>query len=145
MIYEQIKEDIKVAMKAQKTITLQTLRTIDSNVQKTAIDTKQPISDAMVADVLQKGIKQRQDSIEMFLKGNRNDLVSVEEVELILYRQYLPKQLSEEEITAIIQKAASEVVGQMNIGALMKMVVPLTKGKADGKLVNKLVQEFVNH
>jgi uncharacterized protein YqeY len=126
-------------MKEKKSFVTQTLRTLDSEIQKKVLDSKQSISDELVINVLQKGIKKIQDSFEAFIKGNRKDLAQQEESEMHLYKHYLPKQMEEEEIKAIVQKIISNTPTP-NIGLIMKQVAPLTKGKADGKLVNQIVQ-----
>src|SRR3972149_6480580 len=88
-------------------------------------------------------LNHRQDSVEQFRKGGREDLVEKESKEIEFLRAYLPPQLSEEEVRDIIKKAAAETdaAGQKDMGKLMKVVMPQVKGKADGKLVNDIVKE----
>lgn len=148
MIYESIKSDIVRAMKEKAMFVLQTLRSLDSEIQKKALDMKvSGYTDELVFGVLQKGIKQRQDSIEQFEKGNRADLVQQEQIQLDIYKRYLPKMMSEDEVKDVIRKeitGASENGGNVSLGLIMKRVSPIVKGKADGKLVSTLVQRFIN-
>jgi uncharacterized protein YqeY len=88
-------------------------------------------------------VKQRQDSIDQFKKGNRQDLVEKEEAELKVIKGFMPEQMSGEEIEAEISKAISEIgaTGIKDMGKVMKALMPKTTGKADGKLVSELVKK----
>ena len=110
---------------------------------KTLEETKpSQLDDVAVADVLQKQAKMRRDSIEAFRKGGRDELVAKEEKELAILGDYLPKQLSETEIRAIVARVVSETgaTGPRDMGKVMPKVLAETKDKADGKLVAGIVQ-----
>jgi len=100
------------------------------------------VDDAGVADVIQKQAKMRRDSIEAFRKGGREELASKEEKELAILGDYMPKQLGEAEIRAIVQRVVTETgaTGPRDMGKVMPKVLAETKDKADGKAVAALVQ-----
>ena len=99
-----------------------------------------------IQDIISKQLKERRNSIEDFKKGDRQDLVDQtnEEIEILL--NYLPKQLSEEELKEIVKEAIEEVNAKSmkDIGTIMKTVMPKIKGRADGNLVNKIIKEILN-
>ncbi|HEY4708076.1 MAG TPA: GatB/YqeY domain-containing protein [Thermodesulfobacteriota bacterium] len=142
---EQVTKDMATALKAGEKDKLSTLRMLLSAVKYKEVDAKHQLSDEEVIAVISTLLKQRQDSVEQFRKGGREDLVEKESKEIEFLRAYLPPQLSEEEVRDIIKKAAAETgaAGQKDMGKLMKVVMPQVKGKADGKLVNDIVKEVL--
>lgn len=142
MLLNDILEDIKVAMKAKDKLQVVALRTLHSDIKNVGINTGKDITDEIVIDVISKTLKQKNDSVEQFLKGNRQDLVDAEEAKAVFYQKYLPKQLSEDEILQLINQAISEsgATCPKDMGKVMKIVTPQTKGKADGKTISQLVQ-----
>ena len=142
---EQITKDMATALKAGEKDKLSTVRMLLSAVKYKEVDAKRQLSDEEVIAVISTLLKQRQDSVEQFKLGGREDLVEKESKEIEFLRVYLPPQLSEAEVRDIIKKAAAETgaAGQKDMGKLMKVVMPLVKGKADGKLVNEIVKEVL--
>ena len=142
---EQVTKDMATALKAGEKDKLSTLRMLLSAVKYKEVDAKHQLSDEEVIAVISTLLKQRQDSVEQFRKGGREDLVEKESKEIEFLRAYLPPQLSEEEVRDIIKKAAAETgaAGQKDMGKLMKVEMPQVKGKADGKLVNDIVKEVL--
>jgi len=100
-------------------------------------------TDEDVLTVIQKEAKQRRDSIEEFKKGNRQDLVDKESKELEILKTYLPEQMSENEIKKLVENAISQTGAKTiaDMGKVMEILMPQTKGKADGSLVSKIVKE----
>jgi len=143
----KITEDMKNAMKAKDALKLKTVRTIKSQLKYFQIEKKlKSVSDDDVLTVITKMCKQRKDSIEQFKNANRDDLVSIEEDELAILIEYLPAQLGEEDVEKIV-KAAIEETGateKKHMGAVMKVVMPQVKGKADGKLVNQIAGKYLS-
>lgn len=141
-IYKQIKKDIITSLKQKNGETL-TLRSVDAIIQLVSKETKKEITDELVIDVLTKAIKQRQDSIDAFEKGKRPDLVEKEKYEQDVLKRYLPEQLTEKEILEIIKDAVTFVEANSikDMGRVMGVVMPKTKGKAEGKLVSNLVKK----
>ena len=142
---QDIHKDIAVAMKAGDKERLSTVRMLMSAIKYKEVDAHRELTDEETIAVISTLVKQRQDSIEQFTKGNRMDLVEKETKELGVLRTYLPPQLSETEVRDIIKKAVAETgaQGQKDMGKLMKVVMPQVKGKADGKIVNDIVKEVL--
>ncbi|MCI5601187.1 MAG: GatB/YqeY domain-containing protein, partial [Hallerella sp.] len=128
-LLQQILADIKAAMKAHDAATLEVLRTLHSDIKNVAINAKKDISDETVLDVLAKSIKQRNESIEMLRKGGREENAQEEEKTLAVYQKYLPKQLSEDEVKALIEEIKAQVgaQGPKDMGKIMKELTPKTK------------------
>ncbi|OGP13484.1 MAG: aspartyl-tRNA amidotransferase [Deltaproteobacteria bacterium GWA2_54_12] len=142
---QDIHKDIAVAMKSGDKERLSTVRMLMSAIKYKEVDAHRELTDEETIAVISSLVKQRQDSIEQFTKGNRLDLVEKESKELEVLRTYLPPQLSEAEVRDIIKKAVAETgaTGQKDMGKLMKVVMPQVKGKADGKMVNDIVKELL--
>jgi len=140
-IYERLQADIKEAMKARAADQVTALRTLMAQIKDATVNAGKDVADAEVAAVISKAIKQRQDSVEQFRAGGREDLASREQAEIDLFRKYMPKQLSEAEIEDLARKAMAEsgATGKADLGKVMKVLMPQVKGKADGKLVNTVV------
>ncbi len=140
-ILERILADIKEAMKSKDNETLVTLRTLHSEIKNIEINTRKKIRDEDVASVLAKGIKQRQDAAEQFEKADRKDLVDIEQKQIALYTRYQPKQLSRSEIEELAVNVIAETGAETkkDMGKVMSGLMPLVKGKADGKLVSEIV------
>ena len=142
-MYDKIKGDIVSAMKEKDTLKLQTLRGVKGEIDLAHIDKKVEINDELVTDVLSHQIKTRKESIAEFEKGNREDLVNKTNDEINLLLSYLPEQLSEEELTKLIDEVFAKVnpTSQKDMGLIMKEVNPLVKGKADMKVVSTMIKD----
>jgi uncharacterized protein YqeY len=140
--YKKIKADIITAMKAKESDKVLILRGLDGAIQLKAKNDLVEIDEGLVIDVISKGIKQRNESIDAYVKGNRQDLADKEQVELDLYKAYLPAQLTEAEIVAIVDAAIAETGAKTikEMGAVNKIVMPKIKGRADGKTVSEIVK-----
>jgi uncharacterized protein YqeY len=116
-----------------------------SEVKRLAIDQKarDEITDELVIDALTKAKKSRQESVEQYRAGEREDLAQKEEAEIAIIDQYMPAALSADELAAIVDEAVAEAGAQSpkEMGKVMKIVMPKVKGRADGKQVNQLVME----
>jgi hypothetical protein len=123
-----------------------TLRLVIASVDYARIANKEELNDSQVIQVIQKEAKQRKESIDEFTKGNRQDLVAKEELELSIISEYLPKELTEEELTQIIKDVIHETnaVSISDVGIVMKTLMPKLGGRADGKQANILVRELLN-
>ncbi len=144
---EQLTEDMKTAMKAKEEgkLRLGVIRMVRSAVRQAEIDGKKELDDDGVAAVISKELKQRKDSLEEFKKGGRDDLVEKTEEEIKVLLAYLPEQLDEGEIRSLVKAAIEETgaASPKDMGKVMKALMPKTKGKADGKLVNNIVKEML--
>lgn len=145
MSLEKIESDLKAAMKERNEIKLGTLRMLKAAVKNKEIDKKQPLSDPEILEVIQKQVKQRRDSIAEFQKANRQDLLQKETAEIAVLELYLPKQLNESELKAVVQKAiqSTGAKSKADMGKIMKEVMPQIAGRADGKQVNQIVSSLL--
>lgn len=143
---EQIKGDLEQAIRQKDNIRRSTLRMLLSSIHNAEIDQQhKTLDETGVASIVAKEVKKRRESIEAFEKGNRPDLVEKEKTELDILTQYLPQQLSREEIIAAAQKIISAVGASSasDRGKVMGQLMPLMKGKADGKEVSDIVAELL--
>lgn len=142
---EDISKEISVALKAGEKLRLSALRMLLSAVKYKEVDLRRDATDEEAQQVVLTLLRQRQDSVEQFKKGNRPDLAEKEEAEMEVLKKFLPAQLSPEEIKEVVKKAAAEIKasGMKDMGRLMKEVMPKLKGKAEGKLINDIVKEVL--
>ncbi len=143
MMEEKILNDYKEAMKARDAIKSSMLSLLRADMMNAAVAKKKKnLDDAEVMAVIKKQIKQHQDSIEQFTKGNRLDMVDKEKKELEILKTYLPPELPEIEINKIIEEAiiTTEAKDAKDMGKVMKEVNAKIAGQADGKLVSDLVR-----
>ncbi|OPA78405.1 aspartyl-tRNA amidotransferase [Paenibacillus selenitireducens] len=142
---ERLNEDMKQAMKSQDKFKLSTIRMVRSAIKNLEIDLKRTLNDDEVLEILSREIKQRKDSLQEFNKAGRDDLAVNLHAEIEIISQYLPAQLSEEEIKVIVQQTIQETgaSSKADMGKVMSALMPKVKGRADGKLVNQAVQQFL--
>lgn len=133
-------------VKAAELERLRAEKAVQLNLLHSELARKAQLNDADIYGVVQKEIRQRQESIESFKKGNRPDLASQEEAELAVLQTYLPKQASREEIIAAAKKIIAETgaQGQRDKGKVMPRLVTEFKGKADGRVINEVVSELLS-
>ena len=139
---EKLKQDMIEAMKAKDKDRLTTIRMIKGDLDKEHIDKKREINDDLLIEVVNRGIKQRKDSISEFEKGGRSDLIEKTQAEIDILQSYLPEQLSMEEVEVIIDEAFEVVKpeGARDMGKVMKEVTPKLKGRADMKQVSEIIK-----
>ena len=137
-----ITDDMKLAMKAQDKSALKAIRMILGAIKQKEIDERINLDDTQVLAVIQKMVKQRKDSISQFSDAGRSDLVEVEEAELSIINNYMPKQLSDAEIEAAVVKAIanSGADSMKDMGKLMGILKAQLDGKADMGQVSKLIK-----
>ena len=142
---DQLKEDMKAAMKAREEgkTALSVIRMVNSAIKNTEINDKIELDDAGILGILAKEMKTRQDSLTEFEKAGREDLISHVKEEITVLQKYMPAQMTEDEIRDVVKKAIAECGDNVNMGNVMKHVMPNTKGRADGKLVNTIVKELL--
>lgn len=144
MLEERIFDDYKAAMKSKDTLQSSVLSFLRAEIMNVAIAKKKPkLEDNEIIGVVRKQIKARQESIEQFKKGNRQDLADKESKELEILKGYLPKELPQEEINKIIEEAISstQATALKDMGRVMKEVMAKVAGQADSKVVSDLVKE----
>lgn len=132
---------MKVAMKEGDKAKLNLIRMLRSEIRYKEIELGSKLDDNGTIYVLSSAVKKRKEAIEEFKKGGREDLVAREEEELRIVFSYLPEQLSEQELLNLIDDSIAEVEAQspMDVGKVMKVIMPKVKGRADGKKVNQMV------
>ncbi len=142
-IKTQVSEVMKSAMKSGDKDTLGFARNLHAAIRKKEIDDRVDLDDAGVQKIISTALKQRQDSIEQFKQGGREDLVAKEEAELKFLTQFMPAQMSADEIRSIVDWAVTEskAASAKDMGNVMKLLMPKVQGRADGKLVNQIVRE----
>lgn len=142
---QKLSDDIKAAMKSGDTVKRSTLRMLMSAINNAEIAKKNTLEDGDVLGIIAKEVKQHQESIDSFKQGNRPDLVAKEEVEMAILREYMPEQLSRDDIVAEVKQIIADVgaQGPGDKGKVMQQLMPKMKGKADGKVVNEVVTELL--
>jgi uncharacterized protein YqeY len=141
-LQERIEADTKTALKAGAKEKLSTLRMLNAALKNKQIDKRRPLTEEEVLETVRSLIKQRKDSIEQFAKGNRQDLADKETAEVSVLEAYLPAQLSRAELEAMVRDAMAQTgaQGARDMGKVMKALIPMLGGRADGKLVSELVK-----
>ena len=143
---ERLLADWKKSMKARDRFTANVLSDVRAAILNFEKSGQGEADDQTAMEIIAKEVKMRRDSIVEFKKGNREDLIKKAEDEIEILFQYLPKQLTEEEILRIVSSVADQIGANSmkDMGKLMSAVIPQVKGKADGKLVNEIVREVLN-
>ena len=138
---DRLQADLKASMKAKDKVRKNTITMIRAEILQHEKDEQIKLDDAGVTDVLSHQLKQRRDSLADVKKGGREVLIEQTEAEIAVIEGYLPKQLSEEEITANVDETIAETGAstKKDMGRLMKVLMPKVKGIADGKLVSRIV------
>ena len=142
----QITEDMKSAMKAGEKDRLKVVRLILAAIKQVEVDTRTELDDAAVLGVLNKMVKQRRDSVEQFEKGDREDLAAIERAEIEVLKNYLPEQMSAEDLTALVDEviAATGAQGMRDMGKVMGQIKAKAAGRADMGAVSATVKERLN-
>ncbi len=142
---EQLNQDMKVAMKGRQTERLSTIRQLRSAIKNKEIELRQEIDDTAILAVITTLVKQRRESAELYRSNDRPELADKEEAELAVLQQYLPAQLSEDELRTLVAQviAEAQATSLKDIGKVMPVVMTKTKGSAEGRLVNQVVKELL--
>jgi uncharacterized protein YqeY len=145
-LLERLNNDMKQAMKNKEKDKLSVIRMLKASIQNEAMKQRQDLTDDEELTVLSRELKQRKDSLQEFENAGRSDLVDKVRTELVYVEAYLPQQLSEEDISKIVNETILEVnaTSKADMGRVMGALMPKVKGKADGSLVNKLVQQHLS-
>ena len=148
-LHQQIREEIKEAMKAKDTIRLGVIRGLVAGFTNELVSLKRmpdgELSDDEALNVIRRGVNQRKDSIDQFTKGGRNDLADSEKAELAILETYLPAQMSKDEVLKIAEAKKNEmaITDKSKSGQLMSAIMKELKGKVDGNLVKSVVDEIL--
>jgi len=139
---DQLEDGLKAAMKSGDRVAVAAIRLSLSEIKNAIIDKRRPLEDNEIVNILRSGVKKRQESIEMFAKGGRQELVEKETAEIKVIEGFLPAGLSAAELEALVVEAIAETgaASMKDIGKIMKLIVPRIAGRADGAEVNKLIK-----
>ncbi|MBI1821108.1 MAG: GatB/YqeY domain-containing protein [Nitrospirae bacterium] len=143
----RLTEEMKASMKSGDALKLSVIRMVRSAIKNKEIDRGKgtELGDAEVMEVIVSAVKQRNDSIEQFSAGKRDDLVAKEKAEIEILQSFLPKPYTEEEVKALILKAISEAgaTGIKDMGKVMKILIPKILGRADSAAASRMVKELL--
>jgi uncharacterized protein YqeY len=142
---QKLSDDLKQALRRGEKVRLSVIRLLIAAINNAEIARQATLDDAGIYGVIGKEIRQRKESIEAFKQGNRQDLVAQEEAELAILQEYLPQQMSREEIIAEARRIIGEVgaKGLSDKGKVMPKLIAQLKGKADGREINEVVTELL--
>lgn len=142
---QRLTDELKNAMKNKEQLRKNVITMIRSDIKQIEVDKRVELSDEDIIEIISKQAKQRKDSIEEFRKGGRDDLAQQSEEELKVLMEYLPEQLSEEEIEAVIKEVITDTgaTSMKDMGKIMASAMPKLKGRADGKIVNQIVRNIL--
>lgn len=142
---ERLSQDLKEAMKSKNETKVRTIRLLIAAIKNFEVEKMDQATDEEVLQIMSKEVKKRLESIEMYRQAKREDLAIEEENELKIIKSYMPEQMNEEQIRELARKLIRQhnLSSPKDVGTAMKLIMPQVKGKADGKLVNKIVQELL--
>ncbi|MDF2548145.1 GatB/YqeY domain-containing protein [Anaerosolibacter sp.] len=142
---EKLMDDLKIAMKEKDQLRKSVITMIRAAIKQYEVDKRVELDDESILDIMSKQVKQKRDAIEEFAKGNRQDLVDEAKAEIDILMEYLPQQLTEEEMKQIVSEVVKEVgaTTAKDMGKVMSALMPKVKGRADGKLLNQVVRQFL--
>ncbi|GGA36417.1 hypothetical protein GCM10007416_06660 [Kroppenstedtia guangzhouensis] len=142
-LIERLNQDMKTAMKNKEKTTLSVIRMVRSSIKNKEIELQHSLTEEEALDVVAKELKQQRDSLREFEQVGREDLAQKARDEIAVLERYMPEQLTDAELKKIVQEtiASTGAASKADMGKVMKAVMPRVKGRADGKRVNRLVQE----
>ncbi len=142
---EQIRADLTASMKARDADRTSTLRMLQAALKNEQINIGHELSDEEALSVIRKAVKQRQDSIEQYTKGNRPELAAKEAAEMAMLKEYLPPELSDEELESGVREivASTGAQSKKDMGKVMKEATARYKGRADGKKIQEIVSRLL--
>lgn len=142
---DKLMEDLKSAMRSKDKLAKDTITLVRASIKQKEVDDRIELTDEDILNIIAKQVKERRSAIDEFKRGNRDDLVEKTNAEIEILLKYLPEQLDEEELTEIINKVIIEqnIQSPAEMGKLMKAVMPIVKGKADGKLVSEVAGKLL--
>jgi len=142
---QKLMDDLKQAMKGGDVVKRSVIRLVVAAIKNAEIARQAASSHADILGIIAKEVRQHQESIESFKQGNRHDLVAQEEAELAILKEYLPQQMTREEVMAEARRVIDEVgaVGLSDKGKVMPKLIAQLKGRADGREINAVVTELL--
>lgn len=145
-LQQKLTDDLKRAMKGGDRVRTSVIRLTMAAIKNAEIARQATLNDGDILGIIAKQVKQRQESIESFKQGNRPDLMAQEEAEMAILNEYLPQQMSREEVIAEARRVVAELgaVGPGDKGKVMPQLIAKLKGRADGRVINEVVTELLS-
>lgn len=148
MLLEKINKDYIEAKKSRDTLKESVLNLLKSNIKYKEIEAKskgKTLEDSDIIDLIKQEIKKRKESIELYEKGGRKELVEKESLEIKILQEYLPEQLSEDEVKAVLEKVIEDIgaLSMKDFGKVMKEAMKDLKGRADGEVIRKIAENIL--
>jgi len=142
----QLTEDLKASLRSGDKLRTSVIRLLSAVIKNREVEKRSPLTDAEVIQAISASCKQRQEAIEQFGRGGRQDLVDKETAELAILQSYLPAALSPDELQVLVQEAIreSQAASPREMGKVMALLMPKVTGRADGKIVSALVREMLS-
>jgi uncharacterized protein len=146
-LQERLLSDMQTAMRAGDVVRRDTIRLLRAAIRNAEIEMQRDAADEDVLQIISRQVKQRNESIEMFQQGGRDDLVAAEEAQKAILEEYLPRQLSQQEIEQAVREVVADLgaTDMRQMGAVMREAMDRLKGRADGRVVNQVVREILSH
>ena len=143
---ERLMEDMKVSMRNKETLKKSVITMIRASVKQKEVDDRVDLNDDDVIELIAKQLKQRKDALVEFEKAERDDVIAQTKAEIEILASYLPQQLTDEELEAVVRDAVAEVNAQSvkDMGKIMGKVMAVAKGRVDGKRINEMVKKVLN-
>jgi hypothetical protein len=142
----RLAEDYRAALRSGDKLKVSVIRLLTALIKNREVEKRAPLTDAEVMQAISSSCKQRQDSIEQYRQGGRQDLVDKETAELIILQSYLPQPFTAEELGELVREAIQEAqaASPREMGKVMTLLKPKVTGRADGKVVSALVREMLS-
>lgn len=141
----QLKEDLKTAMREKNIVKRDSIRAINTLIKQIEVDERKELTDEDVIKLIQKGIKQREEAIIQYSDASRDDLVAKEQEQVDVFKEYLPKQLTDEELESGMKEIIAQVGAESmkDMGKVMGNATKKFAGVADGKRINEMVKKLL--
>ncbi len=141
---EQLKDDLKTAMRAKEIVKRDCIRAINTMIKQIEVDERKELTDEDILKLIQKGIKQREEAVTQYKEASRDDLVQKEQEQINVFKEYLPQQMSDEDLESKMKELIVEVgaTSMKDIGKVMGQASKRFAGVADGKRINEMTKKF---
>ncbi|AXH12586.1 GatB/YqeY domain-containing protein [Halarcobacter bivalviorum] len=142
---QQLKDDLKIAMREKNIVKRDSIRAINTMIKQIEVDERKELTDEDVLKLIQKGIKQREESIAQYKEASREDLVEKEQEQVEVFKEYMPQQVSDEELEAGMKEIILEVgaTTMKDMGKVMGQATKKFAGVADGKRINEMTKKLL--
>lgn len=143
---QQLKDDVKTAMREKNVVKRDSIRAINTMIKQIEVDEREELTDEDIIKLIQKGIKQRQEAVTQYKDASRDDLAEKEQEQIDIFSEYLPKQLSDEELENGLKEIIKQVsaTSMKDIGKIMGQATKKFAGVADGKRINEITKKLLS-